>query len=315
MGICLKTKDQVFDKFKEFQALAERQAGKKFKCIRTDNGGEYRGPFEEYCRQQGIRHQKTPPKTPQLNGLAERMNKTLMDRVRCMLLESKLPQSFWGEALCVASYVINLTPTIALQGDVPENVWTWKNTSYDYLRVFGCKAYVHVPRDERSTLDAKARQCIFIGYGQDEFGYRLYDPVEKKVIRSRDVVFCEDQTIDDIAKTESSDSHSHDDLVDIDASSIPHLPTTVGGNAVEAEMQLDDFIDYQQNENLENPPDIDDDDPQDVEPRRSTRDRQQSTRYSSSEYVLLTGGGEPEYFEEAMEWVDRKTGFLQWKMR
>ena len=158
------------------------------KCIGIENGGEYRGPFEEYCRQQGIRHQKTPPKTPQLNGLAERMNRTLMDRVRCMLLESKLPQSFWGEALCVASYVINLTPTIALQGDVPENVWTGKNTSYDHLRVFGCKAYVHVPRDERSKLDAKARQCIFIGYGQDEFGYRLYDPVEKKVIRSRDVV-------------------------------------------------------------------------------------------------------------------------------
>ena len=84
------------------------------------------------------------------------------------------------------------------------------------------------------------------------------------------------------------------------------MPTTYGGNAIEVEMQLDDFADAQQDENLENPPNIDDDDPQGVEPRRSTRDRQQSTRYSSSEYVLLTGGGEPEYFEEAMEWVDSK---------
>ena len=65
--------------FKQFQALIERETGKKLKCICTDNGGEYCGPFDEYCKHQGIRHQKTPPKTPQLNGLAERMNRTLME--------------------------------------------------------------------------------------------------------------------------------------------------------------------------------------------------------------------------------------------
>ncbi|KAJ0085246.1 hypothetical protein Patl1_07551 [Pistacia atlantica] len=59
----LKTKDQVSDVFKQFHALIERKTGKKLKCIKTDNGGEYLDPFEEYCRQQGIRHQKTPPKT------------------------------------------------------------------------------------------------------------------------------------------------------------------------------------------------------------------------------------------------------------
>lgn len=81
----LKTKDQVLEVFKQFQASVERQTGKKLKCIRSDNGGEYIGPFDEYCKQQGIRHQKTPPKTPQLNGLAERLNRTLVERVRCLL--------------------------------------------------------------------------------------------------------------------------------------------------------------------------------------------------------------------------------------
>ncbi|RDX65900.1 hypothetical protein CR513_55397, partial [Mucuna pruriens] len=81
------------------RALVERQSGKKVKCIRSDNGGEYCGPFDVYCRQQGIRHEKTPPKTPQLNGLAERMNRTLIERVRCMLSEARLPKHFWGEAL------------------------------------------------------------------------------------------------------------------------------------------------------------------------------------------------------------------------
>ena len=108
----LKRKDQVLDVFKKFQALVERQIGKKLRCIRTDNGGEFTGPFDEYCRQQGIRHQKTPPKTPQLNGLAERMNRTLVERVRCLLSQAQLPGYFWGKVLSTAVHVLNLTPCV-----------------------------------------------------------------------------------------------------------------------------------------------------------------------------------------------------------
>nr|KYP48956.1 Retrovirus-related Pol polyprotein from transposon TNT 1-94 [Cajanus cajan] len=124
------------------------------------------------------------------------MNKTLLERVRCMLSDAKLPKHFWGEALYTAVHVINLTPTVILNSEVPDKIWFGKNASYDHLRVFGCKAFVHIPRDERSKLDTKTRQCIFIGYGEDEFGYRFYDPVEKKLVRSRDVQFMEDQTIE-----------------------------------------------------------------------------------------------------------------------
>ncbi|GKC23794.1 putative RNA-directed DNA polymerase [Tanacetum coccineum] len=117
-----------------------------------DNGGEYIGPFDVYCREHGIQHQKTPPKTPQLNGLAERMNRTLVERVRCLL-----------------SHV---------------GVWSGKDVSYHHLRVFRCKASVHIPKDEKSKLDMKNKPCVFRGYGQDELGYRLYDPVQKKLVRS-----------------------------------------------------------------------------------------------------------------------------------
>ncbi|RDY00402.1 hypothetical protein CR513_16423, partial [Mucuna pruriens] len=64
------------------------------------------------------RHEKTPPKTPQLNGLAERMNRTLIERVRCMLSEARLPKHFWGEALYTAVHVINLSPAVALNTEV-----------------------------------------------------------------------------------------------------------------------------------------------------------------------------------------------------
>ncbi|KAM0004298.1 putative RNA-directed DNA polymerase [Helianthus debilis subsp. tardiflorus] len=161
----LKSKDQVLDVFKQFHALVERQTEKKLKCIRTDNGGEYIGPFDAYCREKGIRHQKTPPKIPQLNGLAERMNRTLAERVRCLL------------------------------------VWSGKDVSYDDLRVFGCNAFVHIPKDERTKLDVKTKPCIFVCYGRDEFGHRFYDPISKKLIRSFDADFIEDQSLKDIEKT------------------------------------------------------------------------------------------------------------------
>ena len=78
-----------------------------------------------------------------------------MERVTCLLSEAKLPNSFWGEALLTAAHVINLSPTVALQSDVPNSVWYGKDVTYDHLRVFGCKAFVHVPKDERSKLNVK----------------------------------------------------------------------------------------------------------------------------------------------------------------
>ncbi|GKB48827.1 putative RNA-directed DNA polymerase, partial [Tanacetum coccineum] len=180
-----------------FHALVERQTEKKLKCIRTDNGGEYIIPFDAYCREHGIQHQKTPPKTPQehgiqhqktppktpqLNGLAERMNRTLVERVRCLLSHAGLPASLWGEALNTAVH-----------------------------------AFMHIPKDERSKLDVKTKPCMFLGYGQDEFGYRLYDLVQKRLICSQDVVFEEDQTLKDVENAERETIPQYnDDLIDLD---------------------------------------------------------------------------------------------------
>ena len=124
----------------------------------------------------------TVKKTPQQNGVAERMNRAMVERMRCMLSHAKLPRSFWGEAMRTAVDLINLSPLAPLLSDVPQRVWTWKDVTYDHLKVFDCQTSVHIPKDERSKLDDKAKQCIFLGYGHDEFGYRLWDPVDKKIV-------------------------------------------------------------------------------------------------------------------------------------
>ncbi|RDY10892.1 hypothetical protein CR513_04511, partial [Mucuna pruriens] len=197
-------------------ALVKRQSGKKVKCIRSNNDDEYCGSFDVYCKQHGIKHEKTPPKTPQFNDLAKRMNKTLIERIRCMFSEARLLKHFWGEALYIVVHVINLSPTVTLNIEVPYKIWFGKDVNYDHLQVFNCKAFVHVPKDERSKLDMKTRQCIFIGYGHDEYSYRLYDLVEKKLVKSRDVQFMEDQTIEDIDKVKKTTLEKDNILFEID---------------------------------------------------------------------------------------------------
>ena len=121
----------------------------------------------------GIRLKYTIPKTPELNGLAERINRTVMERVRSMLAHAKLSKTFWAEALITTRYVINRSPSTPLDGDMPERLWTGKYVSYGHLKVFGCLAYMHVAMDKQGKLYPKSRPCIFLGYGDDEFGYRL----------------------------------------------------------------------------------------------------------------------------------------------
>ncbi|RDY09567.1 hypothetical protein CR513_06043, partial [Mucuna pruriens] len=139
---------------------------------------------------------------------------TLIERVRCMLFEVRLPKHFWGEALYTIVHVINLSPIVALNTKVLNKIWFGKDVMYDHLRVFDCKTFVHVPKDERSKFDMKIR-CIFIGYGHDEHGYKLYNPVEKKLVKSHDVQFMKDQTIKDIDKVNKSTPEKDNNLFEI----------------------------------------------------------------------------------------------------
>ncbi|KAG8388096.1 hypothetical protein BUALT_Bualt02G0089700 [Buddleja alternifolia] len=104
----------------------------------------------KHCCDHGIRLEKSVPKTPQHNDVAEKMNRTICERIKCMLPHSKLPKSFLGEAMRTVVDLINISSSAPLDGDIPDRVWSGKDISYKHLRVFGCRAFVHIPRDERS---------------------------------------------------------------------------------------------------------------------------------------------------------------------
>ena len=95
------------------------------------------------------------------------MSRKLMETIRSMLADCELPNRFWVDALSTATYLHNRSPTNAVQDKTPYEAWTGNKPIVSHLRIFGCDAYIHVPRDERSKLDSKTRRSISFGYGQE----------------------------------------------------------------------------------------------------------------------------------------------------
>lgn len=128
----------------------------------------------------------TVPYTPEQNGVSERMNRTLVESARSMLEDSQVSKRFWGQAVQTAAYLVNRSPSSALDSNVtPFELWEGRKPDVSKLRVFGCPMFVHVPKEHHKKLDAKAWKGIFLGYSHN--GYRVWDPVAKKIVRARDV--------------------------------------------------------------------------------------------------------------------------------
>ncbi|KAL5800708.1 hypothetical protein ACOSQ3_032340 [Xanthoceras sorbifolium] len=278
----LKKKSEVFDTFRKWKAMVENETGLKIKRLRSDNGGEYRDSrFREFCANSGIKMEKTVPMTPQQNGVAERMNRTLNERARSMRLHAGLPKMLWAEAVNTAAYLINRGPSVPLDGGIPEEVWSGKEVNISHLRVFGCISYVHIDSAERSKLDAKSNKCVFVGYGGDEFGYRFWDYENRKIVRSRDVIFNENLMYKDRSIAELSSS------------------TT--------EAETKEFAEFEEisGSDVQISPETVQEEPSAPELRRSSRVPKPIQRYSPSlHYLLLTDSGEPECYDEAMQVED-----------
>ena len=176
----LKHKGDVFSTFRNWKVMIEKQSGREIKYLRTDNGLEFCSEdFNAYCRKEGITRHRTVVHTPQQNGVAERMNRTILEKVRCMLSHSKLPKSFWAEAASTACFVINRSPSRAIEKKTPIELWSGKPADYTDLKPFGCPAYARV---DNGKLESRALKCVFLGYKPGVKGYKLWSSELKKVI-------------------------------------------------------------------------------------------------------------------------------------
>ena len=157
---------------------------------------------------------------------------------------AKLPKSFWGEAVNTVVYLINGSPSAPLDFDIPQRVWIGKYVPYAYLKVFGCKAVMHVPNEQRSKLDDKATLCIFIGYGDEEFDYTLWDSEKQKIDKSRDVVLHEHETIEDMEKNVSVAKLTYEGVADLthEQTSLESATNEAKMFELEPEMELEEPV-------------------------------------------------------------------------
>ncbi|XP_060202125.1 uncharacterized protein LOC132630572 [Lycium barbarum] len=180
-------KSNVFENFKNWKTLIENQCGRKIKCLRTDNGLEFcNEEFDNFYKIHGVLRHRNFRHTPQQNGVAETINRTLLEKAQCMLSNAKVPKEFWAEAVNTACYVVNRSPASVIDFKTPNEVWSGKLSDYSYLRVFGCFAYYHV---SDGKLEPRARKSLFMGYAEGIKGYRIWslDPI--KFVICRDVTF------------------------------------------------------------------------------------------------------------------------------
>ena len=128
---------------------------------------------------------------PQQNGVAERRNRTIMERARSLSTHCDLPLFLWSEAVSTANYLINRSPTCANNGMTPEEKYTGQKPSLEHLRIFGCLAFRHVPKEGRKKLDSKSAKCLFLGYDSASKAFRVYDADKRKILITRDIIFDE----------------------------------------------------------------------------------------------------------------------------
>ncbi|GJS17912.1 retrovirus-related pol polyprotein from transposon TNT 1-94 [Tanacetum coccineum] len=192
----LKHKHEVFEAFKVFQKEVENQLGKTIKSLRSDHGGEYMSQeFLDHLKEHGIIARRTPPYTPQHNGVSERRNRTLLDMVRSMMSQTNLPKSFWDYALESVARILNMVPTKKVE-KTPYEVWHGQAPKLSYLKVWGCEALVkRYTFTKPDKLEPRSIKCIFIGYPKETMGYSFYYPPKNKILVARNAEFLEDSLI------------------------------------------------------------------------------------------------------------------------
>jgi hypothetical protein len=234
----LKDKSSVFKEFKNFKMMVENELERRIKTIRTDGGGEFcSNDMEQFLISNGIKHEKSTPYTPQQNGRAERINRTIITMAKSMMAEFNSPKSFWAEAANAAVYIKNRLKHKAIVGKTPYELWYKKKPVYSNIRVFGCRAYVHIPKERRTKLDSTAKEMVFIGYSTTSKAWRFYDEENGKLCLSSEATFDERMVMDirqnskDSFDNEARDERDSDEESNQDSEKIKSIVEPIETNS------------------------------------------------------------------------------------
>lgn len=186
MVYLLENKSEAVETLKDCIHEIEAQKNICVSKIRCDNGGEFANEkMKSWCKKKGIILDFTVSYTPQLNGKAERLNRTLLEKTRAILFESKIDKEMWGEAVQTSAYLLNRSPSEAVNV-TPAEKWFGKRPNISNIHKFGCDAHAKV-LGYLKKLEPRSKRYKLVGYAPN--GYRLWDNEARTIIIARDVIF------------------------------------------------------------------------------------------------------------------------------
>ncbi|KAI3735684.1 hypothetical protein L6452_15192 [Arctium lappa] len=190
----LRTKDETSGLIKSFILRIENQTNQKVKVIRSDNGTEFKNlDLNTFCEEKGIERQYSAPRTPQKNGVAERRNRTLIEAARSLLADSKLPITFWAEAVNTACYVQNRVLVVKPKNKTPYELLNKRKPFIGFFKPFGCPCIILNTKSHLGKFDSKADDGLLVGYSSQSKAYRVFNS-SSRIIEENDNVKSNENT-------------------------------------------------------------------------------------------------------------------------
>ncbi|GJV87184.1 ribonuclease H-like domain-containing protein [Tanacetum coccineum] len=187
-------KDETSEILKFFIKEVENLVDKKVKIIRSDNGTEFKNKvMDDFCREKGIKREYSVARTPQQNGVAERKNRTLIEAARTMLADSKLPTTFWAEAVSTACYVQNRVLIVKPHNKTPYELFRGFKPAIGFMKPFGCHVTILNTLDNLGKFDGKSDEGFFVGYSLSSKAFRVYNTRTRKVKENLHIRFLENK--------------------------------------------------------------------------------------------------------------------------
>jgi transposase InsO family protein len=199
----LKNKSEAFENFKIYKEMVENEIDSGIKCLRSDNGGEFNSKeFIDYCCNHGIKRQFSTARTAQHNGVVERENETVQEMARTMIMDSKLTDMFWTQAMYTTAHIQN---KVLLRNNTDKTLyelWKGRPTNVKHFIFFGSKCYIKREDGGMGKFDSRMDKGILVGYSSIRKEYKCYNLRLNKVVENINI------TIDETCRPESKEEEN-----------------------------------------------------------------------------------------------------------
>jgi hypothetical protein len=188
----LRNKSEDFENFKVYKEMVENEMESKIKCLRSDNGREFTSKeFMDYYSRHGIKRQFFVARTPQQNGVVERKNMTVQEMAQTMLMDSKLIDIFWTQALHTIVRIQNIVMLRNKTFKNPYELWKGRPGNVKHFRVFGSKFCIKREDGRMRKFDSRVDRGVLVGYSSTRIEYKCYNLRLKKFVESINVTIDE----------------------------------------------------------------------------------------------------------------------------